>query len=316
MDLLSDAITVMRTGRPHAGRHVRAGDWGIRFPAVAGIGFHAVTGGSAWLFPPGQDEPVRLDPGDLVLLPHGRGYGLAGSPQAELRPAQLDPDGRLRPQPAAAATDAPGAVTMLCGAYLLNQARPHPLITELPELIRLAVTPTLATVLALLDEELTERRPGTDTVAQSLLDTLLLHTLRAWFARTGTTGWAHALQDRAVGAALDAIHTDPAHPWTVEQLGARAGLSRAAFARRFTALVGQPPLAYLTWWRMTTAGHLLRTTDAPLRTVATRTGYLSEFAFAKAFKREYGLSPGHYRATDHPDGRPGSRPPLPALTGG
>ncbi|MDG4863395.1 helix-turn-helix transcriptional regulator, partial [Streptomyces sp. T-3] len=87
----------------------------------------------------------------------------------------------------------------------------------------------------------------------------------------------------------------PARPWTVEDLGARAGLSRAAFARRFTALVGQPPLAYLTWWRMTTAGRLLREADAPLRTVAEQAGYTSEFAFAKAFKREYGMAPGQYR---------------------
>jgi AraC-like DNA-binding protein len=81
----------------------------------------------------------------------------------------------------------------------------------------------------------------------------------------------------------------------VETLGAEAGLSRAAFARRFSALVGQPPLAYLTWWRMTTAARLLRETDSPLSTVAKQTGYTSEFAFARAFKREYGTAPGGYR---------------------
>jgi AraC-like DNA-binding protein len=81
----------------------------------------------------------------------------------------------------------------------------------------------------------------------------------------------------------------------VEELGAHGGLSRAAFSRRFTALVGRPPLTYLTWWRMTTAGRLLREDDLPLRLVAQRTGYTSEFAFAKAFKREYGVAPGQYR---------------------
>jgi AraC-like DNA-binding protein len=106
---------------------------------------------------------------------------------------------------------------------------------------------------------------------------------------------AAALRDRGITAALQAIHGDPAGPWTVEELGRRAGLSRAAFARRFTMLVGQPPLAYLTWWRMTTAGRLLREDDVPLRTVAHRAGYASEFAFAKAFKREYGMAPGQYR---------------------
>ena len=83
--------------------------------------------------------------------------------------------------------------------------------------------------------------------------------------------------------------------WTVEELGRRAGLSRAAFARRFTALVGQPPLGYLTWWRLAQAAQLLRHSDTPVQTIAQRTGYTSEFAFAKAFKREYAVAPGRYR---------------------
>src|SRR5436190_8548094 len=94
-----------------------------------------------------------------------------------------------------------------------------------------------------------------------------------------------ALTDPAISAALRDLHENPARSWTVAQLGARAGLSRAAFARRFTALVGQPPLTYLTWWRMTIAAQLLRGTDAPLAAVAARTGYTSEYAFANAFKR-------------------------------
>lgn len=108
-------------------------------------------------------------------------------------------------------------------------------------------------------------------------------------------GWTRALADAAVGAALRAIHEQPARAWTVSGLARVGGLSRAAFARRFTALTGRPPLAYLTWWRMTIAARVLRDTSAPLSTVAARTGYTSEFAFAKAFKREYGVTPGRYR---------------------
>jgi AraC-like DNA-binding protein len=91
------------------------------------------------------------------------------------------------------------------------------------------------------------------------------------------------------------MHADPANSWTVESLAARAGLSRAAFAKKFHTMVGEPPLTYLTHWRMTTAARLLRESDAPLASVAARTGYGSEFAFAKAFKREYGQAPGGYR---------------------
>jgi AraC-like DNA-binding protein len=104
-----------------------------------------------------------------------------------------------------------------------------------------------------------------------------------------------ALTDPAIAAALTAIHDAPDRPWTVAELGARAGLSRAAFANRFTALVGQPPLTYLTWWRMTIAARLLRRSGTPLRVVARRAGYSSDVAFAAAFKREYGITPGRYR---------------------
>jgi AraC-like DNA-binding protein len=138
-----------------------------------------------------------------------------------------------------------------------------------------------------------------DAIVPALLDVLVLYILRAWFdepaAHPPAAGWAAALRDPAVSAALSAIHRHPARPWTVAGLAARAGLSRAAFARRFAALVGQPPLAYLTWWRMTTAARLLRDSNAPLGAVAGRIGYTSEFAFAEAFKRAYGLAPGAYR---------------------
>jgi AraC-like DNA-binding protein len=94
---------------------------------------------------------------------------------------------------------------------------------------------------------------------------------------------------------MGAMHGDPARPWTVGELAARTGLSRSAFARRFTALVGRPPLTYLGWWRMTMAAKRLRESDAPLSVVAKQIGYTSEFAFANAFKREYGIAPGRYR---------------------
>ncbi|MQA97573.1 MAG: helix-turn-helix domain-containing protein [Streptosporangiales bacterium] len=103
------------------------------------------------------------------------------------------------------------------------------------------------------------------------------------------------LRDPSLVAAVDGIHGDPARPWTVEELGRRAGLSRATFARRFTAMTGRPPLTYLTWWRMTLAARLLRASDAPLPTIARQVGYTSPFAFAHAFKREYGETPGRYR---------------------
>ncbi|MFP3987773.1 AraC family transcriptional regulator [Streptomyces sp. E11-3] len=307
MDVLSDAVAAMRTGRPHSNLTHNHGPWGIRFPASSGAGFHVVLRGSAWLIRAERGAPpVELAPGDVVFLPHGRGHGLAGEPGVPLEEFALRPDGSWPPAPRRAPSETAPTSVLLCGAYLLNRARAHPLLTDLPELVhlpaRVGAHPQLRTAVELLGSELQDPQPGSDTIVRSLLDTLLLYILRSWWLeeRHGgahLTGWAAALTDPAVAAALRAVHGDPAHPWTVGELSAHGGLSRAAFARRFTATVGRPPLAYLTWWRMITAGRLLREADAPLRTIAERAGYTSEFAFAKAFKREYGMAPGLYRKT-------------------
>jgi AraC-like DNA-binding protein len=161
---------------------------------------------------------------------------------------------------------------------------------------------SLRATIDLLGRELAEPGPGTAAILTSLIDMLLLFILRAWFdeeaARTAT-GWATVFNDPALMAALRAIHVHPERPWTVEDLAAVAGMSRATFAKRFASLVGRTPLAYLTWWRMTIAARLLREDDAPLRAIAVQTGYTSESAFAKAFKRQYGQAPGRYRSTRH-----------------
>lgn len=197
--------------------------------------------------------------------------------------------------------DGPGERALLiCGAYQLGRNRPHPLLAGLPDLVHLRANegPELAATVALLGAELERARPGRDGVVAALVDAMLLVVLRTWIEReshTATPGWPGALTDPAIGGALAALHAEPARQWTVAELGDRVGLSRSVFAQRFTALVGEPPLTYLTWWRMTTAGRLLRESDAPLSAVAQRVGYSSEFAFAKAFKRAFGISPGRYR---------------------
>ncbi|WP_405167558.1 AraC family transcriptional regulator [Nocardia sp. NBC_01499] len=161
----------------------------------------------------------------------------------------------------------------------------------------------------LLAADLAEPRQGSDAAVPALLETMLLFILRAWLdeqSTAQTTGWAGAFADPAVAAALRAVHEEPARSWTVPDLSHIAGVSRATLARRFTATVGEPPLTYVTRWRMLTAARLLRDTDAPLAAVARKVGYTSEFAFAKAFKREYGLPPGQYRRAE-------DKPPLIAV---
>ncbi|MEQ4723850.1 AraC family transcriptional regulator [Nonomuraea sp. B19D2] len=303
MDVLSDVVAHMSTGRLNSARITWRAPWGQEFPAVPGsAGFQMVLRGSCWLIPP-DGEPVPLSVGDVVFLPHGDGYGLADSPGTPLARPACNPylDFELF---TSATYDGDGAETVtLCCGYQLDPGRIHPILASLPDVIHLPTTlghrPELKAAVDLLAAEIDNPRLGADTVVTSLLDVLQLYILRAWFDQESMacdeSGWAAALADPAISRALDAIHRAPDRRWTVESLGAHAGLSRAGFARRFTGLVGQPPLAYLTWWRLATAGRLLRESDASVAEVAQRVGYGSEFAFGNAFKRQFGVSPGKYR---------------------
>jgi transcriptional regulator GlxA family with amidase domain len=191
----------------------------------------------------------------------------------------------------------PGEGTvLLSGAYRLDPLVPHPLLATLPDRVYLPSRrrPGLHAAIDLLGTEVEQQEPGAEAIISSLVDTLLIYILRAWL-EAHPTGWSRALADPAIGPSLSRVHRDPARPWTVGQLAAEAGLTRATFTRRFTALIGEPPLTYVTRWRMTTAARILREQDVPLASVARQVGYTSEFAFAKAFKRHYGQAPGYYR---------------------
>lgn len=301
--MLSDVIASMRMGVPRSARVEWPAPWGQRFPSAPGsAGFQVVLQGSCWVIPP-EGEPIPVGTGDVLFFPHGHGYALADTPTSPIAEADCDPYAPAELF-ASASMEGTGPVTVtLCGGYRLDASRAHPLLGGLPEMIhlpaRLGHNTELRAAVELLGKEIEGLRPGADMVVSSLLDMLLLYILRAWFdvsmEHCKVDGWAAALADPGISAALDGIHRDPAHPWTVESLGRRAGLSRAAFSRRFTRSVGQPPLAYLTWWRLGTAARLLRDSDGALSTIAAAVGYGSEFAFANAFKREYGMAPGKYR---------------------
>ncbi len=297
MDVVSDAIAAIRAGHPHAARTHREAPWGLRFPPSTGPGFHVVLQGTCWLLPGSGLQPIPLSTGDVVFVAQDSTVALADDPSTPPVLATLEMDDAWRPRESGAAT-----TVLMCGAYRFNRIRPHPLLAELPDTIhiprRVGQHAQLNAIIDLLGDELDRHRPGTDALVPSLLDAMLLYILRAWYlerAPAQDTGWSAALTDPAIGAALQYLHRDPLRAWTVEELGRCVGLSRAAFARRFTTLVGRPPLDYLTWWRMTMAGALIRLEDTPLTSIAKRTGYTSESAFNRAFKREFGTTPGAYR---------------------
>lgn len=256
MDVLSQVITSMRSGPARQVRHDG------HCEQVRGAWLHLVLQGSSSVA--GQS----LSAGSVVLMPHGDAHSVDS-----------------------------GTGTVVDVFVPIDRSRCHPIVNDLPGVIVLP-TPAgpLGVTVDLVRTELTVSRLGADAVVAGLLDTVFLHVLRAWYEENGkTAGWGPALNDPAICAVLCSIHNDPGRAWTVESLGMEAGLSRAAFARRFKELVGQPPLTYLTWARPGTASQLLRDSDAPLSVVAQQVGYGSEFAFAAAFKREFGAAPGRYR---------------------
>jgi AraC-like DNA-binding protein len=284
VDLLSDIIGVMRTGRPSANRMRVASPWSYRFAPYDGAGFHVVVRGSGWLLTANGD-PVQLGPGDVVLLPAGHGHVLSDSREAA-RPVPFE----------SAVADPSGSVELLCGKYRLDRRRTHPLLAALPDVVHLPAHlgdhSHLRGALDLLAAETTARRPGRDAALAGLLDLLLVYMIRAWFDDHGHLGWPRALRDPAVTAVLEAMHGAPGRSWRIEDLAAEAGLSRTTLTRKFTDLVGEAPMTYLTHWRMTLAARLLGETDLGLAAIGRRVGYASPFAFSHAFKREFGVAPG------------------------
>ncbi|MFD3517625.1 AraC family transcriptional regulator [Streptomyces sp. NPDC058657] len=300
MDVVSDAVSAVRIGRPSSNRVRVSGSWCTRLAPYDGAGFHVVLEGSCWLLADGG-SPLPLGVGDVVLLPHGTGHVIADAPAdaaavEQAVPFERWPDGEeplLRP-------GSSGGVQMLCGKYRLDRRRVHPLMAELPEVVhlpnRVGAHPELRAAVDLLGHELSTQGPGSCLAVPSLLDLLLVYMIRSWAAQDTSGTWPAVLGDPVAAAALRALHSDPAAPWSNDRLAAEAGVSRATLARRFTALVGRPPMAYLTWWRLTFAATLLRDTLDPLATIARRVGYGTPYAFSHAFSREFGTTPGQYRA--------------------
>jgi AraC-like DNA-binding protein len=301
MDLVGEAISAMRTGRPKAARALLTPPWGLRFHAAGGAGVHVILKGSAWLLPPAGGTPIALAAGDVALVRRRHPHGLADDPRTALHDVSADAHDETDHWPAdGSALDKSTPGTVLIGGTYYSGARPHPLFESLPEVVhlpaRIGAASTVRTVIELLGAEMDRERPGLTAALPALLDLLLLYTMRTWFEGSdNAAGWARALRDPSMSAALRAMQDRPSEPWTVASLASEAGLSRAAFARRFTELTGRPPLTYLTWWRMTVAARLLQSTDATVAAVAGRVGYSSEYAFSKAFKRELGSPPARYR---------------------
>ena len=245
--------------------------WGIDLPAIPdSLMFHVVINGSCWLEVAGT-ERIRLQPGDLALVPHGAGHVLR-SDEATRTPGLFDlPRDAVSDRYEVIRFDGGGErARLLCGTVYFDHPAARQLSSLLPPVIlvqgwRSAESEWIASTLRLMASEARSPRPGGEEVITRLADILVIQAIRVWLEQESTTaasGWLSALHDPQVGRALALIHRDPAQEWRVETLAATVAMSRSAFAERFSRLVGEAPMQYVTRWRMYLALDALREDQA------------------------------------------------------
>jgi AraC-like DNA-binding protein len=274
--------------------------------------YHVITKGSGWAAIVGE-PPVRLEAGDIVMFPHGDPHVMSSAPG--VRPTRVDAEWMIAtrddPKPIpikshgaekdSAGEPAPGALTNIVCGFLGCDLRPfNPLVATLPRLLHLPVGDDGHWVAQVMQQAVNasqSKRPGAEAVLERMSEMMFVDAVRRYVDSLPdeSKGWLAGLRDRHVGRALALLHGEPARDWTVEALAGEVALSRSAFYDRFVQFVGQPPMQYLTQWRMQLAAGLLRETRAPVASVALEVGYDSEAAFARAFKRLTGTPPAAWR---------------------
>lgn len=281
--------------------------WAVRVEDQAPLTVMLMVRGEGWVVPD-EGERVRLTAGDLAIArgpgPYTCADDPATAPQALILPEGqcAYPDGRALNGSMDLGVRAwgdrlDGSTLVLIGTYMMDGEISGRLLDALPPLLSLTSEEWPCPLTPLLMEEIGRDEPGQEVVLDRLLDLLVIAALRAWFSRPEAEppAWYRAMADPVVGRVLRLVQDDPAHPWTVASLAVKAGVSRAGLARRFTELVGEPPMTHLTGWRLTLAADLLRDTDETIGAIARQVGYGSAFALSSAFKRVYGVSPQEHR---------------------
>lgn len=307
MDVLTDVLRRMQV-RGEVGGELELGvPWSVHMPEMDRAMFHIVSRGGCFL--KYDDETVRLGPGDLAFFPHGAAHTLSDDPER----APDDYETLVDHSP----TDACGSntgcrlikgggdgpkTTIICAMFHFASGERHPLLTVLPPLILLrsedvVATGWLADSMRFIAHEARSSEPGAQIAVDRLLDLLFVQTVRAW-VRTqpaSHTGWLGALSDPQIADALGRLHEAPRRDWTVDELAREVGMSRSGFAARFAGLVGEPPLRYLSAWRMKLAAQQLIEGDITVGKVGRTLGYSSEAAFGVVFKKHFGAAPAAWR---------------------
>jgi AraC-like DNA-binding protein/uncharacterized cupin superfamily protein len=301
-DALSEILQDLRLAKADYGRSEFTAPWGLHVPHKDGVRFHFIVEGGVTLWQEGH-EPIRLDAGDVVLLPHGTAHVMAD----DERTTRIDPLESIHTELIGDAVyhlsgGGGGKRTLLvCCTIRFEGPTAHPLLELLPDclVVRKAdqSDPSLPKLLDIMAREVSKTRIGTATVMARLADVVVTLIIRAWIEtrRSDLQGWLAGVRDPNIGLALAQIHRKPGHPWTVESLASAAGMSRSLFAERFTALMGQTPARYLLQWRIRLATMWIESQRMTVSEAAGRLGYASDAAFSRAFKRVVGTPPSDMR---------------------
>jgi AraC-like DNA-binding protein len=273
------------------------GDMAIDFPKHQGIKCYAMLTGQCWLAVEGVPEPVLLHAGDCFILPRGLPFRIATD--LSLEPVlYTDAFARLGMR-----REAPEVITgaryIAGGFFRFTGGHAEILLHSLPPIVHIRREADKAAMrwsLERMREELRDPQPGGSLIAQQLAYMMLIQALRLHLADTSSAGpgWLSALSDKHMSIAITSMHNDPGHPWTLQSLAERVGMSRSVFALRFRETVGATPMEYLARWRMLLAADRLKNSSDRLSAIAQSLGYESESAFGKAFRRVMGCSPRKY----------------------
>ncbi len=295
LDPLSGVLSLLNPRSALTTRLELGGDWCLAFPAYEGIKFNVIQQGQCWLQVDGIAEPMLLKAGDGYLLTDGRPYRLYSRPGLAVRDALA----LLTQADEGVVTCGGREVIVLRGKFTFDQTHSPLLLEALDPVIRLTMAhaSVVQWTLQQLWEEVRRPGPGTALTVDHLSHLMLIHGLRAFLEQGGTpsANWLNALGDPHIGPALNLMHANPSHSWTVDALASHASMSRSRFTEQFKKIVGVPPLTYLLRWRIRLGMRLLRRSQYSVARIAEELGYESDSAFSQAFRRETGTSPLLYR---------------------
>lgn len=299
VDPLGQALHSLHMSGTFYSRAELSAPWGIDLPAMPDcLMFHIVTKGSCWIeFPNGEQR--QLVSGDFALIPHGQGHTIADDPGTEaIHIFDLERE-LISPRYELFSHGGGGSLAhLICGAVSVKDPAAQRVVSLLPKIIVMQTTTPenkwLIETIHMMIGEAESLKPGGDTIITRVSDIFVVQAIRHWLENDplAKTGWLGALRDEQIGKAIALVHRSPTHPWSVESLANAVGISRSGFAKRFTDLVGEPPMHYVRKWRFQVAEGWLRDTDMPLAEIAEKLDYESEASFNRAFKKFTGSTPG------------------------